>query len=264
MHDAGQLTSTAARAYEELFVPALFGPWAPRMVAAARLAPGMHVVDVGCGTGVLALQAARAVSPGGTVVGIDLNPGMLEVARHKSRRIDWRQAPAEALPFEDGRFDAVVSQFALMFFADQRAALGQMWRVLRPGGRIAIAVWDSIDNAPGYQAVVSLLGRLFDDEVADLLKAPYSLGDEEALRSLLSGAGIADPEIQRVAGEARFASIRAWIESDVRGWTLGDMLDDAQGERLVAEAESTLQGFVRENGEVRFAHPALVAVATKT
>ena len=211
MSDAGQVTASAAEAYEAFFVPALFGPWAPRMVSAAALHRGMHVVDVACGTGVLAVEAAKAVSPGGAVVGVDLNPGMLAVARHKTRDVDWQQASAEALPFDDERFDAVVSQFGLMFFADRTAAIGEMWRVLRPGARLAIAVWDSLDATPGYSAVVSLLTRLFGDRIASLLRSPYSLGDPDALRVLLTTAGIPAAEIKRVPGEARFPSIRSWM-----------------------------------------------------
>lgn len=263
MSDAGQVIASAAEVYEQFFVPALFGPWAPRMVSAAALEPGMHVVDVACGTGVLAMEAAKAVSPGGAVVGVDPNPGMLAVARQKTRDVDWRQASAEALPFNDERFDAAVSQFGLMFFADQPAAIGEMWRVLRPGGRLAIAVWDSLDNTPGYAAVVSLLNRLFGERIASILRSPYSLGDPDALRVLLATAGVPAVEIDRVPGEARFPSIGSWMHTDVRGWTLADKLDEAQYESLLAEGEKELQRFVTEEGDVRFDHPAILVTARK-
>ena len=97
-----------------------------------------------------------------------------------------------------------------------------MWRVIRPRGRLVIAVWDSLDNTPGYSAVTSILARLFGDDVAALLKSPYSLGDPNTLRALLARAGVTDLEVQRMPGEARFPSIRAWMHSDVRGWTLAD------------------------------------------
>jgi SAM-dependent methyltransferase len=210
------------------------------------------------------MEAALATSPGGQVVGVDLNPGMLAVARRKAPEIKWLEAPAEALPFEAERFDAAVSQFGLMFFVDKPAAIAEMWRVVRPGGRLAIAVWDSLDHTPGYSAVTSLLARLFGDAVAALLESPYSLGDPSALRTLLVRAGVADPEVQRVPGEACFPSIRSWMHSDVRGWTLANELDDEQYERLVAEAEVELSRFVTADGSVRFAHPALIATAQKS
>ncbi len=264
MSDAGQVTASAAEVYDEFFLPALFTAWAPRVVAAAALQPGQRVVDVACGTGVLAMEAVLATSPGGQIVGVDLNPGMLAVAKRKAPEIDWLEAPAESLPFEAETFDAAVSQFGLMFFDDKPAAVAEMWRVIRPGGRLAIAVWDALDHTPGYSAITSLLARLFGDAVAASLESPYSLGDPKSLRALLARAGVADPEIQRVPGEARFPSIRSWMHTDVRGWTLADELDDEQYERLVAEAEVELSRFVTADGSVQFAHPALIASARKT
>ncbi|MBT8452351.1 MAG: class I SAM-dependent methyltransferase [Deltaproteobacteria bacterium] len=264
MNDAGQVTATAAEVYDEFFLPALFAAWPPRVVAAAALRPGQRVVDVACGTGVLAAEAARATSPGGYIVGVDVNPGMLAVARRKAPDIDWLEAPAEALPFEAESFDAAVSQFGLMFFEDKQAATAEMWRVIRPGGRLTIAVWDSLEHTPGYSAVTSLLARLFGDDVAALLQSPYSLGNEGALGALLERAGVSDPKVRRVPGEACFPSIRAWMHSDVRGWTLADRLDDEQYERLVAQAEVELNRFVTTDGSVRFAHPALIVTAQKS
>jgi ubiquinone/menaquinone biosynthesis C-methylase UbiE len=263
MSDAGQLTSTAAEVYDEFFLPALFAAWAPRVVEAADLQPGMRVVDVACGTGVLALEAAKATAPGGTVVGVDLNAGMLAVARRKAPELQWEQAPAEALPFESETFDAALSQFGLMFFAEQRAAISEMWRVLRPGGRLAVAVWDALDNTPGYSAVTALLARLFGQDVASLLKTPYALGDSDALCALFEVSGVLGARVRRLHGEAKFPSIRSWMHTDVRGWTLADKLDDSQFEHLVSEAEGALGHLASADGSVRFAHDALIATARK-
>ena len=264
MSDSGQLTSSAAEVYDEFFLPALFGAWPPRLLEAARLEPGARVLDVACGTGVLTVEAARVVSPGGMAVGVDLNPGMLAVARRKAPEIHWHEAPAEALPFDSAEFDAVLSQFGLMFFQNQHAAIREMWRVLRPGGYLVIAVWGSLDTAPGYLTVTRLLARLFGEELADLLRAPYTLGDPRVLEALLLKAGVAKPHVSRVPGEARFPSIRSWMHTDVRGWTLSDKLDEEQFEVLIREAENDLRGFVTPEGAVRFDHPALIASAHKS
>jgi SAM-dependent methyltransferase len=263
MGDSGQLTSSAAEVYDAFFVPALFAEWAPRVAAEAQLHPGMRVLDVACGTGVLTLEAAKAVAPTGAAVGVDLNPGMLDVARRKAPELRWQEAPAEALPFKAESFDAALSQFGLMFFADKDAAIAEMWRVLRPGARLVIAVWDALDRNPGYLAMTSLLARLFGDSVASLLKAPYSLGEPDQLRSLLCASGVAAPEVRHAEGEAKFPSIRSWVHADVQGWTLGEMLDDAEVEHLVSEAERELSRFASSDGSVRFAHPALIASASK-
>ncbi|MGF1465802.1 MAG: methyltransferase domain-containing protein [Sandaracinaceae bacterium] len=261
MQSTGQVTEGAASVYERFFVPALFGAWAPRVADAAHVGPGRRVLDVACGTGVLAREAAGRVGAG-SVVGLDVNPGMLEVARSLAPEVTWTEGRAEELPFPDGSFDAVVSQFGLMFFADRPAALREMWRVLRPGGDLAVAVWASLDVTPGYAAMVQLLERLFGAPVADELRAPYALGDPAALGALVAAGGIEEARIERQEGLARFASIEAWVDTDVRGWTLADKIDDAQHAELRREAEAALARFV-EGGEVRFAHPALLVSARK-
>lgn len=259
----GQVLAGAAEIYDRFFVPALFAQWPPRLLEAAAVGAGDRVLDVACGTGILARAAAARVGSSGAVTGIDVNPGMLAVARRHAAEIDWREARAEALPFEVGRFDAVLSQFGLMFFDDRVVALREMWRVLRPGGRLAIAVWDSMPRAPGYAAMSRLLRRLFGDEIAGALDAPYSLGDRAALAALLAGAGLAEAEVRTVDGVARFPSIADWVRTDIKGWTLADRIDDAQLALLQEQAGKELQPFLDNAGAVAFAHPAHIVTATK-
>jgi ubiquinone/menaquinone biosynthesis C-methylase UbiE len=129
-----QVSTDAAEVYEACFVPAIFGAWAGRVADAAEVTTGDKVLDVGCGTGVLAREALRRVGPEGRVTGLDLNEGMLAVAARTEPKIAWREGHATALPFEDASFDVVASQFALMYFPDRAAALRDMWRTLAPGG----------------------------------------------------------------------------------------------------------------------------------
>jgi SAM-dependent methyltransferase len=259
----GQINGGAAEVYEEFFVPALFAEWPARLLEAANVRDGHRVLDVACGTGVLARHARRRVGPSGSVIGLDLNPGMLAVARRKAPEIEWRLGPAEALPFEPGAFDAVVSQFGLMFFEDPRAAIAEMVRSLRSGGRLAVAVWDSLERTPGYAALSELLRRLFGEGVAGALRAPFRLGDTQLLLSLFSEAGLPDLAVATHTGRARFPSIRAWMHTDVRGWTLADVLSDEQYARLVDAAEDELKPFVGEDGRVEFPSPAHVVSGSK-
>jgi len=265
MDDAirGQVTRSAADVYEEFFVPALFREWAAPVADAAAISPSQRVLDVACGTGVLAREAARRVAPTGQVVGLDRNEGMLAVARRIAPDVDWRLGQAETLPFADDGFDAVVSQFGLMFFEDRPRALREMWRVLRPGGRLAVAVWDALERTPGYAAMTGLLQRLFGDRAAEALRAPFILGDPEALASLFAEAGIPDARVRTRDGIARFPSLDAWVHTDVKGWTLADLIDDAQCERLRRAAQKELKTFVGDDGSVRFSAPAHIAVASK-
>lgn len=260
----GQVNRSAADVYEEFFVPALFQDWTGRVSEAAGLKPGARVLDVACGTGVLARGALTRIRPGGSLVGLDVNDGMLAVARRRTPEIDWQQGPAESLPFDNESFDAVISQFGLMFFEDRVAALKEMWRVLRSGGRLAVAVWDSLDNTPGYAAVTALLQRMFGDRVADGMRAPFSLGDTGDLMPLFAAAGIPDAKLQTMDGTARFPSIESWVHTDVKGWTLADMIDDAQYEALLQAALTEMKCFQRSDGRVEFTAPAHIVSAVKT
>ena len=253
-----------ADVYDEQFVPALFRPWGPVLCEAARVGAGQRVLDVACGTGALTVAVAERVGRGGTALGLDANPQMLAVARRKHADIEWHDGRAEALPFADASFDAVVSQFGLMFFDGRVAALREMLRVLRPGGRMAVAVCDALERSPGYAALAALLERLFGKAVADAFRSPFVLGDEGTLLSLCTAAGIRDATVVRREGAVRFDSIDALVSTErACAWTLGGLLDDAQFARLRLEAQSVFRPYVDAGGRVEFAMPALLICAHK-
>lgn len=259
---AGQISASAAEIYDDFFVPALFGPWAGPLCEIAGLSPGARALDVACGTGATTRVAHDRVRPGGGATGLDRNAGMLAVARRKAPGIDWVEGRAENLPFADDSFDAALCQFGLMFFDDRAAALWEMRRVVRPGGRIAVSVWDDVRNSPGYAGMIALLERLFGPAPAEALRAPFVLGDAAALRGLAAESGAPDAKVVTREGVARFPSIRDWVATDVRGWTLADMIDDDQFAALVEAAEREFADFTGPDGRVAFAAPAHVLMMT--
>ena len=256
----------AAKAYEALFVPALFGQWASKLVDAAAVEANHKVLDVACGTGILARAVHSRLGATGSVVGLDPSPGMLAVANELAPAVSWRQGMAESIPFPDRSFDAVVSQFGLMFFADRHKALREMFRVLVPAGRLVVAVWDALVNIPAYAAVVDLLERRAGRQAADALRAPFILGDRENLSTMLRDAGAVSTAITTDVGTAQFPSIRVMVEADLRGWLplMGVLLTEEQIGRILQEAEHALAEYIGSDGAVSFKISAHLATATKS
>jgi SAM-dependent methyltransferase len=244
----------AANAYEALFVPALFGQWVQKVADAAKIHPGQRVLDVACGTGILAREIASRIGSGGRIVGIDPSPGMVAVAKQLGPDVEWREGVAESLPFPDQSFEAVVSQFGLMFFTDRHQALREMLRVLTPQGRLVVAVWDSLDDIPAYASAVALLERTAGRQAADALRAPFVLGNRKDLATLFSEAGVASAEIATHRGTAQFPSIRTMVEAELRGWlpVMGVILTEDQIGRILQEAEQALGSYAAADGRATF------------
>lgn len=194
----------AAESYERHFVPAIGRPVAARLVEAAGLRPGERVLDVACGTGIVTRLAAERVRPEGSVAGLDPNPAMLAVAREAASAeapVAWHHAPAESIPLDDERFDAVLCGMGLQFFSDRVAGLREIHRVLVPGGRL-------VANVPGptpppLQAMADALGRHVSSESAGFVEAVFSLHDADEVRTLAEEAGFGrvDVRSERVALE---------------------------------------------------------------
>ena len=258
-----QISNDAAEVYERLFVPALVGQWAEQIADAARIGANDRVLDVGCGTGVLARAAADRVELAKQVTGLDRNEGMLAVARRVRPQIDWRQGDASALPFADNSFDVVVSQFALMYFSDRTAALTEMMRVLKPGGRLAIAVWGPFECATSYIILTEIAQRRCGQAAADVLTAPFVLGDKERLVELFRSAGIDRIAIELRPGTMTFPSIATFVESEVKGSPMEPLLDETSYRALVSEAEEKLRPFRTDRGTVVMPLDAFIISADK-
>ncbi len=190
---------------------------------------------------------------------------MVAVAKQLAPAVEWREGVAESLPFPDRSFDVVVSQFGLMFFTDRRQALREMLRVLAPGGHLAVAVWDSLDNILAYASEVALLEQTAGRRAADALRAPFVLGNRQDLETLFLESGVSSAEITTHRGAAQFPSIRAMVEADLRGWlpVMGVVLTEDQIGRILREAEHALKSYAAADGRVTFHLSAHLVAAKK-
>jgi SAM-dependent methyltransferase len=236
-------------------VPAIFGPWAEELLAVASPKPGEQVLDVACGTGVVARLAAQHVGPSGTVVGFDLNPAMLAVARAlpppQGARIEWREGNVSAIPLPDAAFDLVLCQQGLQFFPDRPATLREMRRVLVRGGRLALSAWRPMQYSPGFTALATALGRCIASEAAALMQNPFALGSAEELRTLLIGAGFGDIVLRPAAKTLRFAAPEEFVRLYVAATPLAGIVTQANDEAratLLAEVSATLKSCVDHQG----------------
>jgi SAM-dependent methyltransferase len=198
--------------YERDLVPIIFAPWAAVLIERTAPRAAERVLDVACGTGIVARLAAERVGPSGTVVGVDASPAMLAAGRRASAGlpIDWREADAAALPFAEASFDLVLCQQGLQYFPDRIGALREMRRVLTPGGRLGLAVFGPQRENPGYDAVGQVLTRYLGPEAGAL--PLFTLGDAGLLRGLVAEAGFA-----RIAVRHEVLSVRCASAGDFLG-----------------------------------------------
>jgi len=196
-----------AETYEQYFVPAMFLPWATILLRHAALQSGERVLDVACGTGIVARQAAPLAGPGGQVVAVDMNPAMLGVARAlpapSGATITWQEGNAMALPFPDGAFDVVLCQHGLQFVPDRAGAVREMRRVLAPGGRALVIVLQALARHPVFEALMESVARHLSLPVSAVM-TPFALCDADELRTLFTGAGFKKVDILPESTTVRF------------------------------------------------------------
>jgi SAM-dependent methyltransferase len=264
---AGTVFNPGPPTYEAELVPRIFRPWAERLVDAAGLLAGERVLDVACGTGIVARAAAGRVGPGGTVVGVDVNPAMLELARELGGpSIEFVEGNAQALRFEDSSFDAVFCQQGVQFFEDRPAGVGEMYRVTTPRGRAVCAVWRGRDHHPAEALMDRAVAPYLPPEILEGSDAPFWLGDINEVRSLFQGAGFSSVHIRTHISEVRFPSARAMLDgvtgahAPLAAAIAG--LDDRVREAMYREITKVFAGYTDDDG-VMFPMTGALVVAKK-
>ena len=244
-----------AAAYERYIMAPFGNAWAQALAQLAAPEDGDRVLDLACGTGAVARYTAPLVGAAGRVVGVDINVAMIDVARAiaapEGAAIEWRQADAMALPFPDASFDLVCCQQGLQFFTDRPAALGEMFRVLVPGGRLAIAVWRGLAHQPFYNAVAEALDRHVGPEPAERLRAAFALADAAELRSLVGDAGFRNVHIRIRSRLTRYPSLPDFVQGYVSGTPLSGAVaavDEAARRAMVEHVCAALRDHVDDDG----------------
>jgi ubiquinone/menaquinone biosynthesis C-methylase UbiE len=237
-------------------VPAFFGPCADELLALAAPVAGERVLDLACGTGVVARRLAARVGAAGAVTGVDINEQMLAFAASAIEGrapVAWHTADAARLPLADAAFDLVCCQQGLQFFSDQAGALREAHRVLVPGGCIALAVWRPVEHNPAFVAFADALERHVSAEAAATMRAPFAGPGREQLRRLLAGASFAEVRILIASLPVRFPSPRAFLHQEVASSPLAGpvgTLGPARLAGLAGELDRVLAPYADDDGIV--------------
>ena len=258
-----QITTEQADLYEERFVPALFAHWVDPVLDAAGVTAGQDVLDVACGTGIVARHAADRVGPTGHVTGLDLNPAMLAVASRLRPDLTWHQGDVAALAFDDDSFDVVTCQSAAMFFPDVVGALREMGRVTRPGGVVAVQVFDLLENQPAYGPWIAMVARHAGEDAVRVLGTYWVHGDRGLMRERCAAAGLTVTAVHDHERPAHFPSVEAMVRTEVNATPLADQLKPSDLDAIIADSYAVYEPF-RTPGEEKLTIPlsGYVLVAT--
>lgn len=268
-----QLDGSAPELYEKYLVPAITTKWADDLVGRAQPSAGETVLDVACGTGVVARSASRRMRHG-HVTGLDLNKGMLAVAQtvvSEGARINWIEGSALDLPFPAGKFDLVLCQLGLQFFPDRGRALREMRRVLLPSGRVALSVYSPIERTPGANAFVLALDRVLGPNASKIKRGEHSFNASAELRELIIESGFAKVEVQTVAQQIAFPSVLDYVRFQLVATPMAALLstrDDADREAAIKTIAQETASFsdpaMLEGGGFSFRQEAYVGTGHAT
>ncbi|HKK45149.1 MAG TPA: methyltransferase domain-containing protein [Balneolaceae bacterium] len=249
--------------YDRFFVPAIGRPLAEELVERANLQSGQTVLDVACGTGIVALLASQKVGGEGSVSGLDPNPGMLAVVRSLGQSIEWYEASAEAIPLPDNTFDVVFCQMGLQFIEDKVVALKEMRRVLAPGGRLLL-------NVPGpaakpFSIMADAMKKYISEQAAGFVSHVFSLHDPDQIKQLADRAGFSDIRAVPHKKELRLPKAEEFLWQYVYSTPLAAVVSEA-GETAHTALERDLikrwQGFA-QNGSLVYTQPMVTLAAQK-
>ena len=252
-----KFAGSVPKVYETHLVPVLFAPYARDLArrAAGRLRAPSRVLEIAAGTGAVTRELAARLSEKTAIVATDRSRPMIDQAAAlmsaTARPIEWREADALQLPFEDGSFDAVVCQFGVMFFPDKPRAFSEARRVLRPGGVYHFSVWDSLAENELADTVQSALAVVFPENPPRFMeRTPHGYHDRSVVeRDLRLGGFTLPPEIETLALRSRARSARDAAIAFCQGSPLRDEIEALDPSRLEEATDAAAAAIVRRFGE---------------
>lgn len=262
---------SGARNYEKYFVPVIGAPSAAALLQAADPRPGQRVLDIACGTGIVTRLAAKQIGPDGAITGVDLNPGMLDVARTTvpdTVSADWHQADAAALPLPDESYDLVLCGLSAQFFSDKPAAFHEMHRVLVPGGRVALSLPGRIP--PLFAILADAMARHIDPQAGGFVRTVFSLHDPDELERLLTDAGFRDVASRSTPRAFTLPSPKDFFRQYVQSTPLAAVVttaSDATRSALEQDVVEQWQRFVdtgSRDGSMTFRQDLVIAAGRKS
>ena len=238
---------------------------------AAGWQAGARVLDVACGAGYPALAAAASVGPAGAVVATDISPEMLAVASRQAgaaglENIEFLEMDAERLQFPDDSFDAVTNVYGLMFCPDPVRAVGEAWRVLKPGGRAGVVVWDGLANSPYFSVITEVAARLLSLPPPDPgAPGPFRLAPAATLASTLREGGFAGVRVDSLTLDFQCRSVAEYCQifGDLAWKTRMASLTDDERTRFAAAVGAAAEPYVQPDGRLILRAVSLCAAARK-
>ena len=252
--DSGfQLKGEGPEAYERYMVPIHCMALAEDLIDRVRLRPREQVLDVACGTGIVSRYAAQRVGTLGHVTGVDLNPAMIKVARHTAAyfdQIEFLKGSALELPVPDAHFDAAVCQQAIMFFPDREQAVREMYRALKPGGRVGLNVFRTPEFVPAFAYLIEALEKHAGASAADFMRAPFVMKSVAEMRALFERAGFVDIEVLIRVGTLRYPSVEHLVRYETLNIPEPEIHTPQVQNALTREMEALAEGNLDDHGVV--------------
>jgi len=238
--------------YDQYLVPLIFEPYADDLARRLASRPCSRVLEIAAGTGVVTRRLATLLPAQASIVATDLNRPMLDMAAEigTSRPVEWREADAMQLPFDEGLFDAVVCQFGVMFFPDKAKAFSEARRVLKAGGVFLFNVWDRIEENEFAHTVTTALEDVFPgDPPRFLARTPHGYYDHATIeRDLKSGGFPSSPRIDTVAARSRASSPQVPAIAYCQGTPLRNEIEARAKSRLGEATDVAAEAIARRFG----------------